>query len=126
MGDARRARAEHRTARIAQTPAGPASARRSPSPVMDAATGPDAQEQHDSSQPVTEHHDGRTATPSLVRGSGATSHARPEVPHGRRVLTMATELLRYRPAPDRHHDWLQRIEELVAAAGDSVALSCLF
>ncbi|KAE8787746.1 hypothetical protein D1007_38211 [Hordeum vulgare] len=87
---------------------------------------PKAQEQQGSSQPATEHCDGRTATPSLLRASGATSHARPEMPHGRRALAMATEQLRYRSAPDRHHDWLQHIEELVATAGDSTMLSCSF
>ncbi|KAE8774480.1 hypothetical protein D1007_53140 [Hordeum vulgare] len=81
-------------------------ARRSPSPVVNAAMGLDAQEQQGSSQPVTEHPDGRTATPSIARASGVASHARPEMPHGRRVLAMATELLCYRPAPDRHNDWL--------------------
>ncbi|KAE8776973.1 hypothetical protein D1007_50335 [Hordeum vulgare] len=127
MADARRARAERLVARVAQTvPAGPACTRRSPSPVLNAATGPDAQEQEGSSQPATEHRDGRTATPSLVRGSGATSHARPEMPHGRCTLAMATDLLRYRPTSDHHYDCLHRIEELVAAAGDSMALSCSF
>ncbi|KAE8799573.1 hypothetical protein D1007_24950 [Hordeum vulgare] len=106
MADARWARAERAT-RVAQTaPAGPASARWSLSPVVNAATGPDAQEQQGSSQPAIEHHDGRTTTPSLVQASGVTSHARPEMPHGWRALAMATELLRYRPAPDRHNDWL--------------------
>ncbi|KAE8784903.1 hypothetical protein D1007_41434 [Hordeum vulgare] len=100
MGDARRARAECPAARVAQTAlAGTACARRSPSPVVNAATGLDAQEQWGSSQPDTEHDDSRTTTPSLVRASRASSHARPEMPHGRRALAMATELLRYRPAP---------------------------
>ncbi|KAE8808337.1 hypothetical protein D1007_15239 [Hordeum vulgare] len=106
-------------------PAGPAGAPRSPSPVMNDAKGRDAQEHQGSSESVAKHRDGRTATPSLVRGFGATLHARPEMPHVRRALSMATELLRYRPAPDCHHDWLQRIEELVAAASDSATLSCL-
>ncbi|KAE8817894.1 hypothetical protein D1007_04242 [Hordeum vulgare] len=101
----------------------PTGACRSPSPVVSAATGPDAQEQQGSSQPNNEQADGRTATPSLVRASGSASHARPKMPHGRRTLAMATRLLRYRPAPDHHHDWLQRIEETVAAAGDSAAFS---
>ncbi|KAE8772114.1 hypothetical protein D1007_55919 [Hordeum vulgare] len=39
---------------------------------------------------------------------------------------MATELLCYRPAPYSHNESLQRIEELVAAAGDSTVFSCLF
>ncbi|KAE8818724.1 hypothetical protein D1007_03543 [Hordeum vulgare] len=84
--------------------------------MENAATGPDAQEQQGSSQPATEQADDRTATPSLVRASWSASGVRPEMPQGRRALAMATELLRYRPAPDRHNDWLKRIEELVAAA----------
>ncbi|KAE8811867.1 hypothetical protein D1007_11285 [Hordeum vulgare] len=95
-----------------------------PSPMVNAATGPDAQEQQGSSKTATEQPDGRTATPSLVRASWSASRARLEIPHGRRALAMAAELLRYRPAPDRHNDWLQRIEELIAAAGDPAALSC--
>ncbi|KAE8799937.1 hypothetical protein D1007_24634 [Hordeum vulgare] len=124
MAEARRARAERRTARVAHAaPSGPSDACRLPSPMMNAAMGPDAQEQKGSSQPITEHRDIRTATPSLVRGSGATSHARPEMPHGRHALAMAIELLCYQPALDRHHDWLKRIEDLVATAGHSAALS---
>ncbi|KAE8784229.1 hypothetical protein D1007_42146 [Hordeum vulgare] len=119
-----RARAERHATRVAQTtPADPAGARRSPSPVLNAATGPDAQEQQGSSQPATEHPEDCTATPLLVWASGSASHARPEVPPGRRTLAMATELLRYRPTPDRHNDWFQRIEELIAAANDSAAFS---
>ncbi|KAE8769650.1 hypothetical protein D1007_58729 [Hordeum vulgare] len=126
MADARRAHAEHHATRVSHTAlGGPAGARRSPSPMVNAASGPEVQEQQGSSQPATEHPDGRAATPSLARASMSASHARPEVPHGQRVLTMATELLRYRPAPDRLNKWLHRIEELVAAVGDSVALSCL-
>ncbi|KAE8797481.1 hypothetical protein D1007_27338 [Hordeum vulgare] len=107
MADARRAHAKRHAARVAQTaPAGSTGAHRSPSSVMNAATGADAQGQQGSSQPVTEHLDGRTTTRSLVRGSGGTSHARPEMPHSRCVLAMATELLCYWPAPDRHHNWL--------------------
>ncbi|KAE8793869.1 hypothetical protein D1007_31458 [Hordeum vulgare] len=127
MADARRPCVEHRATRVAHTePAGLAGACRSPSPVVNAARGPDAQEQQGSSQPATEHPDGRTATPSLVRAFESASRARPEMPHGRRAVAMATELLRYRPTPDCHNDWLQRIEELVATAGDSAALSCSF
>ncbi|KAE8813973.1 hypothetical protein D1007_08895 [Hordeum vulgare] len=107
MADARRARAERRATRVAQTePVGPTGARRSPSPMANAATGPDVQEQQGSSQSATEQPDGRTATPSLVRDSGSASCARPEMLHGRHALAMATELLRYRPAPDRHNEWL--------------------
>ncbi|KAE8805707.1 hypothetical protein D1007_18210 [Hordeum vulgare] len=124
MADARRVRAERRATRIAQTThVGAAGARRSPSPVVNATTGPEVQEQQGSSEPVTEPVDGRTAIMSLVRPLGSASRARPEVPHGWRTLAMDTELLRYRPAPDRHEDWLQRIEELIAAIGDSAALS---
>ncbi|KAE8813252.1 hypothetical protein D1007_09645 [Hordeum vulgare] len=125
MVDARRVRVERRATRIALTaPVGAAGARRSPSRVVNAAIGPEVQEQQGSSQPVTEHVDGRTATPSLARPSRLASRARLEVPHGRRALAMATEMLRYRPAPDRHDDWLQRIEELITADGDLAALSC--
>ncbi|KAE8766300.1 hypothetical protein D1007_62491 [Hordeum vulgare] len=102
MADARGTRAERRTTCIAQTaPVGPASARQSPSPMANAATGPDAQEQQGSSQLATEQADGRTATQSLVRASWSASHALPEMPHGRRALAMATELLYYpaRPGP---------------------------
>ncbi|KAE8767561.1 hypothetical protein D1007_61055 [Hordeum vulgare] len=127
MANARRACVERRATRIAHTaPAGPARAHRSPSPVVNAATGPDAQEQQGSSQTATEQPDGRTATPSLVRASGSASRARPEMTHGRRTLAMDAVLLRYRPAPDRHKDWLQRVEELIAAVGDPVTLSCSF
>ncbi|KAE8772354.1 hypothetical protein D1007_55651 [Hordeum vulgare] len=111
MPDARRARAERRATRVAQTASvDPVDTRRSPSPMVNVATGPDAQEQQGSSQPAIEHPDGRTAIPSLVWASGFASGARPEMPHGRHALSMATELLSYRPAPDRHNDWLQRIE----------------
>ncbi|KAE8806360.1 hypothetical protein D1007_17411 [Hordeum vulgare] len=124
MADASRARAERRTTRVPQmAPVGPAGVRRSPSPVVNASTGPDAQEQQGSSQQAIEHPNGRTATPSLVQASGSASHARPEMPHGRHALAMATALLCYQPSPDRHKDWLQRIEELVSTADDSAALS---
>ncbi|KAE8811500.1 hypothetical protein D1007_11887 [Hordeum vulgare] len=118
MANTRRATAEHRATRIAQTaPAGPAGTRRSPSRVVNSAMGPDTQEQQGPFHPATEQADDYTATPSLVRASRSASSARPEMPHGWRVLAMATEPLRYQPAPDRHNDWLQCIEELVAAVG---------
>ncbi|KAE8819215.1 hypothetical protein D1007_02969 [Hordeum vulgare] len=105
MAHARRACIECRATSVAQTaPMGPVGARLSRSTVVNAATGPNAQEQQGSSQPATEHPDGRTTTPSLVRASGSASRARPEMPHGRHALALATELLRYRPAPDRHND----------------------
>ncbi|KAE8787575.1 hypothetical protein D1007_38393 [Hordeum vulgare] len=98
--------------------------RRLPSTVVNVATDPEVQEQQGSSQPVTEQADGRTATPLLARPSGSVPRARPEMPHGRRALAMATELLHYRPTRDRHFDWLQCMKELITAAGDSAALSC--
>ncbi|KAE8808982.1 hypothetical protein D1007_14404 [Hordeum vulgare] len=104
MADACRVRAEHSATITAQTVPVGAGARPSPSPVVNAATGPEAQEQQSSSEPATEMIDGRTATPSLARPSGSASRARPEMPHGCRALAMATELLRYWPAPDRHDD----------------------
>ncbi|KAE8770874.1 hypothetical protein D1007_57306 [Hordeum vulgare] len=107
-------------------PVGPAGTRRSPSPMVNAPTGPDANEQQGSSQRTTEQPDSRTATPSLGRASGLASRARPEMSHSPHALAMASELLRYRPTPDRHNDWLQRIEELVAAAGDAAEFSYLF
>ncbi|KAE8775475.1 hypothetical protein D1007_52032 [Hordeum vulgare] len=119
MADAHRARAKRRATRVAQTvPISAAGACRSPSLVMNAATGPEVQEQQGSSQPVA-------ARPlrhsSALQGRHRTLDRRL---HGRRALAMATELLRYSPACDCHNDWLQRIEELVAAVGDSAALSC--
>ncbi|KAE8780203.1 hypothetical protein D1007_46693 [Hordeum vulgare] len=121
MANARRVRAERRVTSIAHTaPIGAVGARRSPSPVGNASTSPEVQEEQGSSEPV----DDQTATPSLARPSGSASHAGKEMPHGRRALSMATELLRYWLALDRHEDWLHRIEELIAAAGDSAALSC--
>ncbi|KAE8782373.1 hypothetical protein D1007_44266 [Hordeum vulgare] len=105
MPDTRRARAKCRATRVAQTaPVGAASLHRSPSPVVNTATDPEVQEQHGSSQPVMEKADGHTATPSLVRTSGSSPRARPEASHGLHLLAIATELLRFRPAPDRHND----------------------
>ncbi|KAE8806760.1 hypothetical protein D1007_17122 [Hordeum vulgare] len=125
MADARRVHAERRTSRIAQTvPIGAASARPSPSPMVNDATGTEAQEKYGSSQPATDVIDGHTATSSLTRPSGSASRARPQMPQGRRALAMATELLHYRPTPDRHEDWLHRIKELISTADDSTALSC--
>ncbi|KAE8803521.1 hypothetical protein D1007_20596 [Hordeum vulgare] len=126
MADTHRARVERRTTRVAQTVhVGSVGARRSPSPVVNAPMGLDVQAQQGSSHPATEQPDSRTATPSVVRASRSASSARTEISHGWRVLAMATELLRYRPAPDRHN-WLQCIEELVAAADDLTAFTCLF
>ncbi|KAE8806756.1 hypothetical protein D1007_17116 [Hordeum vulgare] len=106
MADARCVCTERRATRIAQTtPVGAASPHRSPSPVVNDATGPEAHEQHGSAQPATEPINGRTATPSLARPFGSGSHARLEMPYGHRALAIATDLLRYRPGPDRHDDW---------------------
>ncbi|KAE8773697.1 hypothetical protein D1007_54038 [Hordeum vulgare] len=105
MADARRVRAKRRTTRIARTaPVGAASVRRSLSPVVNAATSSRAQEQQGSSEPMTEPVNGYTATLSLARPSRSASRARPEMPDGRRALAMASELLHYRPAPDRHDE----------------------
>ncbi|KAE8803220.1 hypothetical protein D1007_20996 [Hordeum vulgare] len=114
MADTCRLRAERHATRISQTaPVGAASARQSPSPVVNPAMGTEAQEQHGFSQPPTEHVDGRTTTSLLARSLGSASCARLEIPHGRHALAMATELLRYQPAPDRHDDWLHCIEEFI-------------
>ncbi|KAE8782089.1 hypothetical protein D1007_44608 [Hordeum vulgare] len=125
MADARWVRAERRATRIAQTaPVSAAGVRRSSSPVVNAGTGLEVQEKHGSSQPATEPVYGRTATLSLARPSRSASRARPKMPHDRCTLAMATELLHYRPARDRHDDWLHRIEELITVVGYSSALSC--
>ncbi|KAE8805607.1 hypothetical protein D1007_18274 [Hordeum vulgare] len=105
MADARWVRAECRATRIAQTaPVGAAGTRRSPSPLVNAATVTKAQGQQGSFQPLTEHVNGRTTMSSLVTPSGSASRARPDMPHGRCVIAMATELLRYRPVAGRHDD----------------------
>ena len=39
------------------------------------------------------------------------------------VLLMANEILRYRPVDDLYEDWLDRVAELVRAAGGSPAPS---
>ncbi|KAE8778181.1 hypothetical protein D1007_48949 [Hordeum vulgare] len=120
MPTSRQSRVERRIARVAQTvPMGHAGARWSPSPVVNAATGPGVQEQQGSSHPITEHPDGRTATPSLVQPSGSSSRARPREVCGQRALAMANELLPYRPVAD----WLQRIEEVIATAGEATVRS---
>ncbi|KAE8791804.1 hypothetical protein D1007_33695 [Hordeum vulgare] len=76
MADARRVHTERRATLITQTAlVGAAAARRSPSPMVDAATGPEAQEQQGSSQPATKPINGRTTTPSLARPSGSASRA---------------------------------------------------
>ncbi|KAE8773562.1 hypothetical protein D1007_54177 [Hordeum vulgare] len=101
MDDTRRVHTECRATHIGQTmPVGAAGPRWLLSLVVNAAIGPEAQEQQGSSQPAAEPVDGRTATLLLARPSGSTSRARPEMPHGRYVLATAIKLLRYRPAPE--------------------------
>ncbi|KAE8820447.1 hypothetical protein D1007_01593 [Hordeum vulgare] len=127
MADARRAHAERRATRVAQTaPVRPAGVHWSPSLMVSATTGPGAQEQQGSSYLDAEQPDGCTATPFLVQASGSSSRAQLEMPNGWRALAMAAELLSYRPASDRHNEWLQRTEELVVAVGDPAVLSCSF
>ncbi|KAE8811812.1 hypothetical protein D1007_11348 [Hordeum vulgare] len=74
MADACRAHAKRHATRVPQTaPVGATNAYRPPSPVVNAATAPEVQEQQGSSQLVIEQADGHTATPSLVRASGFIS-----------------------------------------------------
>src|SRR3954468_12794632 len=98
MSDARRARAERRAAiasRVVQTTPVDGRPRRSPTPAVNAATGPVGNEQQASSQHPSVRRDGRTATPSLTP-AGSSSHAR--------RAPMAQELLRYRPVDDLYED----------------------
>jgi len=62
--------------------------------------------------------DGHTATPSLTP-VGSSSHAHRAPMDAQAMLFMARELLRYRPVDDLYEDWLERIAELVSAAGGS-------
>ena len=127
MADARRVRAERRAAhaaRVAQTaPPGDGNPRRSPSPAADAATGPVIHEQQDSSLPLPSRRDGHTATPSPIPAAASSSHARRGPANSQAALLMARELLRYRPADDLYEEWLDRIAELVSAAGEAPASS---
>ena len=66
--------------------------------------------------------DGRTATPSPTPAD-SSSHARRAPTDAQAALLMARELLRYRPVDDLYEDWLDRIAELVSAAGGSPASS---
>ena len=125
MSDARRARAERQAAlaaRVAQTAhvSGPPS--RSPSHAANAATGPAGNEQQASSLHPSVRRDGRTATP-LLTPAGSSSHARRAPMDAQAALCMARELLRYRLVDDLYEDWLDRIAELVSAAGGSHAPS---
>src|SRR4051812_1161123 len=125
MFDARRARAERRAAiasRVAQT--APVGGRpcRSPSPAINAATGPVGNEQKASSQHLSVRQDGRTATPSLTPASSSSRALRAPL-EARDALIAANELLRYRPIDDVYEEWLDRVAELVHAEGGSPASS---
>ena len=113
MADARRARAERRaalTAHVAQTAPIGGPPRRSPSPAANAATGPAGNEQQASSLHPSVWQDGHTATPSVTS---------PVLHLTRAALLAANELLPYRPVDDLYEEWLDRVAELVHAAGGS-------
>ena len=117
MSDARRARAERRAAlasRVAQTAPVGGRPHCSPSPAVNAATGPAGNEQQASSLHPSVRREGRTATPSLTP-AGSSSHARRAPTDAEAVLLMACELLRYYLVDDLYEDWLDRITELVSA-----------
>ena len=125
MSNARRARAERQAAlasRIAQTTPVGGRPRRSPSPAVNAATGPAGNEQQASSQHPSVRQDGRTATPSLTP-AGSLSRALRAPMEARAALIAANELLRYRPVADVYEEWLDRVAELVCVAGGSPAPS---
>ena len=125
MADARRVRAERRSAlatRVAQTVLVGGRPRRSPSPAANAATGPAGNEQQASSLHPSVRREGRTATPSLTP-AGSSSHACRAPADVHAVLLLACEILHYRPVDDLYEEWLARITELVSAAGGSPAPS---
>src|SRR3954471_2565382 len=127
MSDARRARAECRAtiaSRVVQTAPVGGRPRRSPSPAINAATDPAGNEQQASSQHPSVRRDGRTATPSLTP-AGSSSRALRAPMEARVALIAANELLRYRPVDDVYEEWLDRVAELVRAAGGSPAPSFL-
>src|SRR3954469_17844914 len=102
MSDTRRARAERRTAiasRAIQTAPVGGRPRRSPSPAVNAATGPAGNEQQASSQHPSVRRDGRTAAPSLPP-AGSSSHVLRAPLEARAALIAANELLRYRLVDD--------------------------
>src|SRR4051812_26720976 len=119
MSGSRRARAERRAAiasRVAQTAPVGGHPRRSPSPVVNAATGPAGNEQQASSQHPSVRQDGRTATPSLTpAGSSSRAHRAPL--EARAALIASNELLRYCRVDDVYEEWLDCVAELVHAAG---------
>src|SRR4051812_19440444 len=125
MSDAHGGRAKPRAAtppRVAQTAPVGGLPRHSPSPAVNAATGPAGNEQQASSQHPSVRQGGRTDTPSLTPAgsSSRTLHAPLEA---RAALIAANELLRYRPVDDVYEEWLDRVAELVRAAGGSPAPS---
>ncbi len=65
--------------------------------------------------------DGRTATPSLTP-AGSSSRALRAALEARAALIAANELLRYRPVDNVYEEWLDRVAELVRAAGGSPVL----
>src|SRR3954464_3596154 len=102
MSDARRARSKRRAAlasRVAQMAPVGGRPRRSPSPAVNAATGPVGNEQQASSQHPFVRQDGHTAPPSLTP-AGSSSHALRAPLEGRAALIAANVLLRYRPVDD--------------------------
>ena len=79
--------------------------------------------QQDSSLLPSVRRDGRTSTPSLTLAAALSSHACCGPANAQAALLMARELLRYRPADDLCEDSLDRIAELVSAAGEAPASS---
>src|SRR3954469_22267721 len=125
MSGARRDRAERRAAiasRVVQTAPVGGRPRRSPSPAVNAATGPAGNEQQASSQHPSMRRDGRTATLSLTP-AGSSSRALRAPLEARAAFVGANELLLYRPVDDVYEEWLERVVELVRAAGGSPAPS---
>ena len=121
MSDARRARAKRRAAlasRIARTAPVGGRPRHSLSPAVNAATGPAGNEQQASSQHPSMRRDGRTATPSLAP-AGSLSRAPRATMEARAALIAANELLHYHPVDDVYEEWIDRVAELVRAAGGS-------
>ena len=124
MSDARRARAERRAAlasHVAQTAPVGGRPRRSPSPAVNAATGPAGDEQQASSQQPSMRQDGHTGTPSLTP-AGSLSRALRAPMEAQAALIAANELLRYCPVTDVYEEWLDRVAELVCSAAPHPAL----
>ena len=108
MSDTRRARAERWAAlasRVAQMAPVGRRPRRSPSPAVNAATGPAGDEQQPSSQHPSVRQDGRTVTPSLAP-AGSSSRALHAPMEARAALIVANELLRYHSVNDVYEESL--------------------